>query len=79
MQDDKTKEKFLELRAQLFNQIRDPNVVMRFYMVRDAADENTDYEFHTPLQVVVGSALGLVIPFLMGLIPIYQAYSPFFA
>jgi acid phosphatase family membrane protein YuiD len=34
---------------------------------------------HTPLQVVVGSALGLVIPFLMGLIPIYQAYSPFFA
>lgn len=34
---------------------------------------------HTPLQVVVGSALGLVIPFLMGLIPIYQAYSPFLA
>lgn len=34
---------------------------------------------HTPLQVVVGSALGLVIPFLMGLIPIYQAYSPFIA
>lgn len=46
MQDDKTKEKFLDLRAQLFNQIRDPNVVMRFYMVRDAADESTDYEFH---------------------------------
>ena len=34
---------------------------------------------HTPLRVVIGSALGLVIPFLMGLIPIYQAYSPFFA
>lgn len=34
---------------------------------------------HTPLQVVVGSALGLAIPFLMGLIPIYQAYSPFLA
>lgn len=46
MQDDKTKEKFLDLRAQLFNQIRDPNVVMRFYMVRDAVEENTDYEFH---------------------------------
>ena len=46
MQDDKTKEKFLDLRAQLFNQIRDPNVILRFYMVRDAADENTDYEFH---------------------------------
>ncbi|MBQ8294650.1 MAG: hypothetical protein IJX89_04675 [Alphaproteobacteria bacterium] len=48
MQDDATKEKFLELRAQLFNQIRDPNVVLRFYMVRDAADENTDYEFDQP-------------------------------
>ena len=34
---------------------------------------------HTPLQVVVGSALGLTIPFLMGLIPMYQAYSPFLA
>jgi acid phosphatase family membrane protein YuiD len=32
---------------------------------------------HTPLQVIVGSALGFVIPFLMGLIPLYQAYSPF--
>ncbi|MBO5946901.1 MAG: hypothetical protein J6Q44_02035 [Alphaproteobacteria bacterium] len=48
MQDDATKEKFLDLRAQLFNQIRDPNVVMRFYMVRDAADENTNYEFDQP-------------------------------
>ncbi len=46
MQDEATKEKFLDLRAQLFNQIRDPNVVMRFYMVRDAADENTNYEFN---------------------------------
>ena len=49
MQDDKTKEKFLDLRAQLFNQIRDPNVVMRFYMVRDAADEKTNYEFDQPV------------------------------
>ncbi len=32
---------------------------------------------HTPLQVVIGSALGLVIPFLMSLIPLYSAYSPF--
>lgn len=48
MQDDATREKFLDLRAQLFNQIRDPNVVLRFYMVRDAADENTDYEFDQP-------------------------------
>ncbi len=49
MQDEKTKEKFLELRAQLFNQIRDPNVVLRFYMTRDAADENTNYEFDQPV------------------------------
>lgn len=48
MQDDATKEKFLDLRAQLFNQIRDPNVVLRFYMVRNAADENTNYEFDQP-------------------------------
>lgn len=32
---------------------------------------------HTPLQVIIGSALGLVIPFLMSLIPLYSAYSPF--
>ena len=48
MQDDKTKEKFLDLRTQLFNQIRDPNVTLRFYMVRDAMDENTNYEFDQP-------------------------------
>ena len=48
MQDNETKEKFLDLRAQLFNQIRDPGVVLRFYMVRDAAQENTKYEFNQP-------------------------------
>ena len=48
MQDNKTKEKFLDLRAQLFNQIRDPNVVLRFYMVRDAVEDNMNYEFHQP-------------------------------
>jgi acid phosphatase family membrane protein YuiD len=32
---------------------------------------------HTPLQVCVGSALGLVIPFLMSLLPLYVTYSPF--
>lgn len=49
MQDNATKEKFLDLRAQLFNQIRDPNVVLRFYMVRDTADEKTNYEFDQPV------------------------------
>lgn len=49
MQDEKTREKFLDLRAQLFNQIRDPNVVLRFYMTRDAAVENTKYEFNQPV------------------------------
>lgn len=49
MQDAQTREKFLDLRAQLFNQIRDPNVVLRFYMIRDAVDENTDYEFDQPV------------------------------
>ena len=45
MQDDATREKFLDLRAQLFNQIRDPNVTLRFYMIRDAVVDNQNYEF----------------------------------
>ncbi len=49
MQDGATREKFLDLRAQLFNQIRDPNVVLRFFMMRDAANENTKYEFEQPV------------------------------
>ena len=49
MQDDKVKEKFLDLRAQLFNQIKDSGVFLRFYTVRDAAKENTDYEFNQPV------------------------------
>lgn len=49
MQDDETKKKFLDLRAQLFNQIRDPNVVLRFYMTRDAIEQKKDYEFDQPV------------------------------
>ncbi len=49
MQDRETKEKFLDLRAQLFNQFRDPNVILRFYMVRDAMHDNMDYEFDQPV------------------------------
>ena len=49
MQDDEQRAKFLDLRTQLFNQIRDPNVVLRFYTVRDAVGENTDYDFDQPV------------------------------
>ena len=49
MQDDETREKFLDLRTQLFNQIRDPNVTLRFFMVRDAALDNQNYEFDGPV------------------------------
>ncbi len=49
MQDDTTREKFLDLRAQLFNQIRDSNVTLRFYMIRDAANDNMNYEFDGPV------------------------------
>ena len=49
MQDEATKAKFLDLRAQLFNQIRDRGTVLRFYTVRDAADENLKYEFGQPV------------------------------
>jgi len=47
--DDKNLGKLLDLRAQLFNQIQDPNVYMRFFTVRDRSDEKTDYEFHQPV------------------------------
>lgn len=46
--DDKNKEKLLDLRAQLFNQIQDPDVCLRFFTIRDFVDEKTDYEFHQP-------------------------------
>lgn len=49
MQDAETRDKFLDLRAALFNQIRDPNVTLRFFVTRDAADEKTDYEFDQPV------------------------------
>ena len=46
--DDKNKEKLLDLRAQLFNQIQDPDVYMRFFTIRDHINEKTDYEFDQP-------------------------------
>ncbi|MCL2330934.1 MAG: hypothetical protein FWC61_00095 [Proteobacteria bacterium] len=49
MQDDATKNQFLDLRAQLFNQINDPAAVLRFFTVRDAAETRTDYEFDQPV------------------------------
>lgn len=53
MQDDETRARFLDLRADLFNQIHDPNVILRFFTTRDAVHENMDYEFHQPtLQMI---------------------------
>lgn len=49
MMDEKNHEKLLDLRAQLFNQIQDPSVYMRFFTIRDKVDEKTDYEFHQPV------------------------------
>jgi len=49
IQDDATREKFLDLRASLFNQIRDPGTVLRFFTVRDANPERTNYEFSQPV------------------------------
>lgn len=49
MQDEKTRNQFLDLRTQLFNQIHDPNVTLRFFTVRDAVEEKTDYEFDQPI------------------------------
>lgn len=49
MQTEEQRAKFLDLRAQLFNQIHDPNVILRFFTMRDAVGENTDYEFDQPV------------------------------
>ncbi len=49
MHDDETKKKFLELRAQLLNQIKDPTITIRFFMIRDAVQQNTNYEFDQPI------------------------------
>lgn len=49
MMDDENREKLLDLKAQLFNQIQDPDVYLRFFTVRDFMDEKTDYEFHQPV------------------------------
>ena len=47
--DDKNREKMLDLRAQLFNQIQDPDVYLRFFTIRDFVDEKTNYEFDQPV------------------------------
>ena len=49
MMDETKREQLLDLRAQLFNRIQDPDVYLRFFMVRDAANEKTNYEFHQPV------------------------------
>lgn len=49
MMDNKNREKLLDLRAQLFNQIQDPDVYMRFFTVRDFVEEKTNYEFDQPV------------------------------
>jgi len=49
MQNDENKEKLLELRVQLFNQIQDPNTFLRFFTIRDIDNNKTDYEFHHPV------------------------------
>ena len=49
MMDSENREKLLDLRAQLFNQIQDPDVYLRFFTIRDFADEKTNYEFDQPV------------------------------
>ena len=43
--DNTTREQFLDLRAQLFNQIRDSSASLRFFTIRDKTSDKTDYEF----------------------------------
>ncbi len=63
-QDEKTKSDFLDLRTQLFNQIKDPNTVIRFYTVRDASKSVDKHEFDNPVLQKIGdtwAAQGLKI------------------
>ncbi len=48
LMDDKNREKLLDLRTQLFNQIQDPDVYLRFFTIRDFISEKTNYEFDQP-------------------------------
>ncbi|GHT58724.1 hypothetical protein FACS18945_4790 [Bacteroidia bacterium] len=45
MQDSDAKEKFLDLRTQLLNQIKGSGVVLRFFTTRDQIKDNNKYEF----------------------------------
>ena len=49
MMDSKNRKKLLDLRTQLFNQIQDSDVYIRFFTIRDKTDEKTNYEFHQPV------------------------------
>ena len=49
MMSDENREKLLDLRTQLFNQIQDNDVYMRFFTIRDFSDEKTSYEFDQPV------------------------------
>ena len=48
MKDDAEKAKLLDLRAALFNQIKDPAAVLRFFTIRDDATVDAGYEFDQP-------------------------------
>lgn len=37
------------MRAQLLNQIKDPDTTIRFFMIRDSSQKNTNYEFDQPI------------------------------
>ena len=45
MMNNENREKMLDLRAQLFNQVQDPDVYLRFFTIRNFIDQKTDYEF----------------------------------
>ncbi len=49
LQDQQQKEQFLDLRAQLFQQIKDPNITFRFFMLREKMSVKTDYTFDEPV------------------------------
>lgn len=68
------------VRAETGKQAKVLNRIMKdLFSAEHHADVNQNLKElvgHTPLQVVMGALLGIALPFLMALIPIYRAYLP---
>lgn len=49
MNDKSTEQRLFEIKQSLFNQIKDNNIVLRFYTIRSKTNYDDDYEFDQPI------------------------------